>query len=298
MKVHSVLRKQQRSAQGIRNVSFVIFILVVAIMLFSFFVQNLFTQERNAGRDIRTEADYFLIEIFKVRTHTTLFYLDTVKTQKEIEIYTLQENLLQKYHTYLQKNSIIKQAYQMFDDQEETYTIILNYIALFQHKIISESLALLFISYTTTYARMLQAFELEYTNLFVLNNNSTFIYNIASTLVELAIISFFFFRILFPEIKRFIVITKESDRIQNELIQTKSQINSVVREKGQEAYKLYQDVACVKRDMYIVGYLGETYTVFYHEKDDVFICECNTFLLRRSCWHTNRATWLHKEIYK
>jgi len=295
--IYSVLSKQQRYAKDIRVYSYIVFIFVVAVMLFSFFIQNIFTDERNQGRDIRSTAGNMSTEIFKTRTHTTLFYLNNTESAKEISTFYLEENLLKKYHTYLSQHSIIKVANQKFFNQEQTYAIIINYVELFEHKIISESLTRLFISYTSTYESMLEAFQLCYTNLFASNNAATTMYNSAEVIAELLLMSLFFFKILFPAIKRFIQAAKQAEQTQNQLIETKSKVKEMQRENA-EIYKLPFDVICVDYNRYRVAHHGKTVIVNYSEKYNMFICECDIFLKEKFCFHTNRAKWLRERIYQ
>lgn len=303
MKILAHLSKQQRYAADIQIFSAIILIVILAVMFFSFAMQQLYTAERNAGRDIRSTGGNFQEELFKARTHVTLMYMTgngmEAATAKELSTVHLEESILRKDHTFLQGHSVLPQALRLFQSQEQTYTIILVYLSVFEEpqNIPSETEARLFITYTSTYISMLDAFQLQYTTLFVQNNGAVSVYSIVELLFEIILFAVFFFAVLRPAVKKFIAVSQKSETMQKQLIETHIHVRRIQHEQA-HSVTLARDVVCVDHHIYEVAHQGSTMTVFYNEKADLFLCECKMYVQDRFCFHTNRARWLHDKIFR
>ncbi len=305
MHVHSNISKQIRSAQDIKIFSILFLFSFLAIMILSFFLQQIYTAERNAGRNIRTEADAMSVSLFQTRTRIVLLYLDCgakgkAASSDELQTLNVGQRILQQDHAYLFHTSVLKSAYTLLLQQEQTYSILNVLINVLKEpkSIVSESLTRLFISYSNTYEAMLVQFQSEYTQFFVSNNNSASLFSLFELGIEIAILAVFFYSVLNPAIKKFTRASRESSVSQQELIETKSLINSTIRTQGTSALNLALDVVCADHYIYKVAGKGNTMTVFYNEAARIFICECSVYIQTKTCFHVNRAAWLHNRIFR
>lgn len=303
MRVHSTISAQERSAKDIRGLSIMMLFLFAGIIIFSFIMDQVFTNQRNEGRDIRTHQSILISAVTQGELQATLIHFasDGKKIASTDQRNALKKtiNQMQTQYFFLQRNSINSASLAIFRSGEETYVSLINLFQLYTEPslIATEDQTKLIVCYTNQYLTILNRFFNSYTIILASNNTYVSVASFIELIIESAILIGFFVFVMRPSVKKFLAISEIAKKAQEEVLETKTFVNEIQKAHA-EIYKLPFDVLCVDYNRYRVAHHGKTVIVNYSERYNMFLCECKIFAQSRSCFHTNRAKWLHDRIFQ
>lgn len=285
--IHAQLRKQIKYAKDIEVHSVLACVFFVVMILFSYFTDQIYTQQRNLGRDIRTTQYKLINQVYLLQSHVCFGSLNnTDAIQSDIA-------LIQGYHTYLSNNSINKNALTLFFKGDKDLAQII-FIATNQVVLCSNQSQ--FVSLITSYEKILGSVYIMYTTILAANNANISVYDLSATTAELFLLVIILFVIIRPVLHKFMKASERFIDEQTRALQIQEQMQQTIDQLHVDM--LPSDVFCIGANVYVIVRDGIQHKVLYNEKFHAFYCKCNLFLQYRTCPDIEKAKALHTRIYK
>lgn len=290
------IRSQIRYVKDIKMYSIILFLSLGLTFLFSFYLQEIYSSNRQLGRDIHTQQYDMSQALFSMMTLVTLLRVHGQNYQQLVML-QMQVTTFVQNHTYLQVNSLEEKGLEHFLSQDDAYSLLTaDVYSIESSTIIDDEQFTTFLNESIVYEAMLSDVYSEYTTLLANNNATSERIAGFGLFFEMIFSALILFGLFLPAVRRLFKNTETIENDQKKIEESNNLFNAASK-RSDIAYDLPLDVVCIGRNTYSVSFQGETINVVYDEEKQQFYCVCDMFKRNRACFHIQRAQWLRSRIF-